>query len=115
MITSNACVRLVDQAGQVSEPRYVFSISQAALRKRPWRTGTIYLLPGETFVQQPNLQFGPYQVLVPQLASLVPVRPFARLEVAPEEFPFLNDIRGLDDARLPEYGQAMQSGSPWPE
>jgi hypothetical protein len=115
MTTTNACIRLVDEAGQVSEPRYVFSISQSSLPQRPWRTGTVYLLPGDTFLQQPSLRFGPYEVRVPQLASLVPVIPLAQLEVAPEDFPFLKDIRGLDDARLPEYGQAMQSGAPWPE
>ena len=115
MATSNACVRLVDEAGQVSEPRYVFSISQYALRQQPWRTGMVYLLPGDTFIHQPSLRFGPYEVRVPQLASLVPVKPFARLEVAPEDFPFLKDIRGIDDERLAEYGQAMQAGAPWPE
>jgi hypothetical protein len=115
MSTSNACIRLVDAAGKVSEPRYVFSISQSALRQKPWRTGMVYLLPGETFINQPSLQFGPNEVRIPQLASLVPVKPFARLEVAPEDFPFLGDIRGLDDDRLEEYGQAMQSGAPWPE
>jgi hypothetical protein len=115
MSTSNACIRLVDEAGKVSEPRYVFSISQSALRQKPWRTGMVYLLPGETFINQPSLQFGPNEVRIPQLASLVPVKPFARLEVAPEDFPFLGDIRGLDDDRLEEYGQAMQSGAPWPE
>lgn len=113
--TSNACIRLVDAAGQVSEPRYIFSISQPVLLLQPWRNGTIYLLPGDTFVNQPSLQFGPYEVRVPQLASLAPVIPLARLDVAPEDFPFLKDIRGLDDARLPEYGQAMQTGAPWPE
>jgi hypothetical protein len=115
LATSNACVRLADEAGQVSEPRYVFSISQTALRQKPWRKGTVYLLPGETFVNQPSLRFGSYEVRVPQLASLLPVKPFAQLEVAPEDFPFLKDIRGLDDARLWEYGQAMQNGAPWPE
>jgi hypothetical protein len=115
MSTSNACIRLVDAAGKVSEPRYVFSISQSALRQKPWRTGMVYLLPGETFINQPSLQFGPNEVRIPQLASLVPVKPFARLEVAPEDFPFLGDIRGLDDDKLEEYGQAMQSGAPWPE
>lgn len=115
MATSNACIRLVDEAGQVSEPRYVFSISQPALHKRPWRNGTIYLLPGDTFVNQPSFRFGPYEVRIPQLASLVPVKPFAQLEVSPEDFPFLKDIRGLDDARFEEYGQAMQAGAPWPE
>jgi hypothetical protein len=115
MSTSNACIRLVDEAGQVSKPRYVFSISQPALRQQPWRKGMIYLLPGDTFVNQPSLWFGHYEVRVPQLASLVPVKPFAQLEVTPEDFPFLKDIRGLDDARLQEYGQAMQAGAPWPE
>lgn len=115
MATSNACIRLVDESGHVSEPRYVFSISQPALRQQPWRKGMVYLLPGETFVNQPPVRFGPYEVRVPQLASLVPVKPVARLEVSPEDFPFLNDIRGMDDDRFEEYGQAMQTGAPWPE
>jgi hypothetical protein len=115
MATSNACIRLVDEAGQVSEPRYVFSISHSALRQQPWRKGMVYLLPGDTFVIQPSLRFGPYEVRVPQLASLVPVKPLAQLEIIPEDFPFLKDIRGLDDNRLEEYGQAMQNGAPWPE
>jgi hypothetical protein len=115
LATSNACIRLVNESGQVSEPRYVFSISQDALRQQPWRKGTVYLLPADTFVNQPSLQFGPYEVRVPQLASLVPVKPFAQLEVAPDDFPFLKDIRGLDDDRLEAYGQAMQAGAPWPD
>lgn len=115
MATSNACIRLVDQNGEVSQPRYVFSISQSALRLRPWRKGFVYLLPGGTFVNQPSLRFQHYEVRVPQLASLLPVRPIAWLEVAPEEFPFLKDIRALDDTRLEKYGQAMQTGAPWPE
>lgn len=115
MATSNACVRLVDETGQVSEPLYVFSISQDALRQSPWRKGTVYILPRDTFVNQPSLQFGPYEVRVPQLASLVPVKPIAHLEVTPQDFPFLKDIRGLDETRLEAYGQAMQAGAPWPE
>jgi hypothetical protein len=115
MATSNACIQLVDAAGQASEPRYVFAVSRPALLQQPWRTGMIYLLPGDTFVNQPSLRFGPYEVRVPQLASLAPVKPFARLEVGPDDFPFLKDIRGIDDARLQEYGQAMQAGAPWPE
>jgi len=115
MSTSNACVRLVDEAGQISEPLYVFSISQSALYHEPWRTGVVYLLPGDTFVNQPSLQFGPFEVRVPQLASLVPVKPIGSMEVGPDDFPFLRNIRGLDDARLQEYGQAMLTGAPWPE
>lgn len=115
MATSNACIRLVDPTGRVSDPRYVFSISQAALRQQPWRAGTVYLLPGEPFVNQPALRFGPDEVRIPQLASLSPVTPIAHLEVVPEDFPFLKDIRGIDDTRLEAYGEAMQTGAPWPE
>jgi hypothetical protein len=50
-----------------------------------------------------------------QLASLLPVKPFAQLEVVSEDFPFLKDIRGLNDARRAEYGQTMQIGAPLPE
>jgi len=63
----------------------------------------------------PSLRFGTYEVRIPQLASLAPVKPFAHLEVAPEDFPFLKDIRGLDDTRLREYGEAMATGAPWPD
>lgn len=115
MSVSNACIRIVDAAGQVSEPYYVFSISRTALPRRPWRSGTVYLLPSETFVVQPPMPFDSYQIHIPQLASPVPVTPLARLEIAPDEFPFLTRIRGHDDARLQEYGLAMQSGAPWPD
>ncbi|MDT8306627.1 MAG: hypothetical protein RRC07_11885 [Anaerolineae bacterium] len=115
LATSNACIRLVDEAGAASEPRYVFAISRLALVQQPWRTGTVYLLPGATFVQQPSLQFGAYEVRVPHLASLVPVEPLAQLEVAPKDFPFLADIRGFDDDRLAAYAQALQTGAPLPE
>jgi hypothetical protein len=107
MSTNNACIHLVDKVGAVSEPRYVFSISYSALHQKPWRKGMVYLLPGETFLKQPSLQYGLYEVRIPQPASLVPVKPFARLEVAPQEYSFLEHIRGLDDDRLGEYGQAM--------
>jgi hypothetical protein len=115
MSLNNACIRLADADGQVSPPRYVFSISQAALAQRPWRTGSVYLLPAETFILQPPMAFGPYEVRIPQLASLTAVRPLARLAVAPEDFPLRDQIRGHDDARMPEYAQAMMTAGPWPD
>jgi len=53
--------------------------------------------------------------IIPQLASPVHVKPLARLEIRPEDFPFLSQIRGHDDSRLAEYGIAMQAGAPWPD
>ena len=112
---TNACVRLADAAGEVSPPRYVFSISRSALPDRPWRSGTVYVLPGDTFELQPPMRFGELEVRVPQLASFVAVRPLARVAVEPDDFPFLSQIRGHDDDRLAEYAHAMETGAPWPE
>ena len=115
MILNNACIGLADASGQTSEPFYLFSIGQAALSRRPWREGVVYLLPRDTFVEQPPIPFGQFEVLAAQLASQVPVTPLARLEVDPEDFPFLAQIRGHDDARFQEYATAMQTGAPWPD
>lgn len=112
---TNACVRLADAAGQVSAPRYVFSVSRSALPQHPWRAGTVYVLPGDTFMLQPPIRFGAYEVRIPQLASLVPVRPLARVTVDPTDFPFLGQIRTHDDDRLAEYARALETGAPWPE
>jgi hypothetical protein len=112
---TNACVRLADAAGEVSPPRYVFSISRSALPDRPWRSGTVYVLPGDTFELQPPMRFGDFEVRIPQLASFVAVRPIARVAVEPDDFPFLSQIRGHDDDRLAEYAHAMETGAPWPD
>jgi hypothetical protein len=111
---TNACVRVADEAGVLHEPRYVFSVSQSALPQQPWRTGTVYLLPRSTFMQQPPIPFGSATVHIAQLASLTPVQPLARLTVTPDDFPLLRQIRGHDDQRLPEYATALQTGGPWP-
>jgi hypothetical protein len=112
---TSACVRLEEASGAVHDPLYVFSVSQSALPNRPWRTGTVYLLPGSSFITQPSMAFGDYQVHFVQRASFVPVQPLAKLTVTPEDFPFLGQIRGHDDERLQEYATALQTGAPWPE
>lgn len=111
---TNACVRLVDQAGTIHGPFYVFSVSQAALPQHPWRTGTVYLLPRESFIAQPPMTFGSNQVRIAQLASFAPVPPLAKITVNPTDFPFLTQIRGHDDRRLQEYATALQTGAAWP-
>jgi hypothetical protein len=112
---TNACVRLVDEQGSTHGPFYVFSVSQTALPNQPWRTGWVYLLPRATFITQSPFAFGSHQVHVAQLASFLEVQPLAKLEVGPEDFPFLGQIRGHDDNRLQEYAHALQNGAPWPK
>ncbi len=109
----NSAMRLVAADGTRSEPWYFFSISAPALAQRPFRRGTIYLLPRETFEQQENLSFRDTQVWLPQWASLVPVRPLARLTVEPEDFPFLDAMRGHDDEVTFAKARANPDGFPW--
>ena len=112
---TNACVSIADETGALHGPYYVFSVSQSALPNQPWRTGTVYLLPRNTFNTQPSMAFGSYQVHFAQLASFEPVQPLAKLTITPEDFPFLLQIRGHDDERLQEYATALKTGSPWPQ
>lgn len=93
---------------------YFFTVSRDALDRRPWRTGHLYLLPADTFVEQPGAIYAGRPARIPQLASPVAVTPFARLRVAPRSFPFLGRIRGHDDDRLADYAQAVMAAEPWP-
>ncbi|HUQ23348.1 MAG TPA: hypothetical protein VM049_10095 [Gaiellaceae bacterium] len=113
---NNACI-LLDEADGGGLPYYYFSITDTALPEKPWRTGYVYFLPAETFVAQPAATYAGHAARVPQLASPVAVRPFARIRVAPEDFPFLGQIRGHEDDRLAEYAQAIMAAapSPWPD
>jgi hypothetical protein len=112
---NNGCIMLMDSEGRPGPPHYYFSVSRDALPQRPWRTGYVYFLPAQTFVDQPSGPYAGHTARVPQLASPVAVRPFARLEVAPSDFPFLPHIRGHDDERLAEYAEAVMAAAPWPE
>ena len=109
---NNGCIVLMDGTGP---PHYYFSVTRSALDRQPWRTGYVYFLPAETFVEQPAGTYAGHEARIPQLASPVAVRPFARLEVAPDDFPFLAQIGGHDDDRLAEYAEAVMAAAPWPD
>jgi hypothetical protein len=112
---NNGCILLLDAEDRPGLPHYYFSITRDRLREQPWRTGYVYFLPSETFVAQPAATYAGRTARVPQLASPVAVRPFARLQVAPGDFPFLAEIRGHEDARLGEHARAVMAAAPWPE
>jgi hypothetical protein len=111
---NNGCIYLLDSEDRPGVPHYYFSISREALTEQPWRSGYVYLLPPETFVEQEAGEYGGHRARVPQLASPVPVVPFARLRVSPGDFPFLAQIRGHEDERLSEYARAVMAAGPWP-
>ena len=64
--------------------RYLFSIGSDPRDDRSWTNGMIYVLPRDTFRATPDSR---------ELVSPVPVRPRARLAVAPDDFPFRAQTR----------------------
>ena len=113
MSLTNGCFRVLAPGGARSEPFYFFSISQPALQHQPWRAGYIYILPGASFEQQPPFVSEDVEIQVMQCASAEPVKPLARLSVAPDDFPFLSQIRGHDDTVQWERASANPAGFPW--
>jgi hypothetical protein len=113
MSLTNACIRVAPPTGEPGEPFYFFSISQGALAQRPWRTGTVYILPRATFEPQPPIPAGDSAVHVMQWASPVQVTPLAKLRVNPADFPFLAQIRGHDDQVQQQRARANPDGFPW--
>jgi hypothetical protein len=76
---------------------YNFSVHHEYLGGDIWRTGTLYLLPPETFEAIPFYPGGPPSN---EWASTIELRPIARLEIRPEDFPFLDRVGGHDDSEL---------------
>lgn len=89
---------------------YNFSINKEQLAEKPWRAGALYLLPRETFKRQWLTDVSPAN----EWASHVPVKPVAKLHLAPEDFPFLDRIGGHDDSimiRLEALARAVRTAA----
>ena len=71
---------------------YRFSINKDA--RKPWRRGTVYILPGDGFVRSADRDGEPTS----EWTSAHPVRPAARLEIGPDDFPFLDRVERHDDS-----------------
>jgi len=96
----NGCFQMIEDSGARSDPYYFFSIERHALQRRAFSSGFIYFLPRETFVREPISTVQGAKVDVDHWASLEPVSPIAKIWVCPEDFPFLDQIRGHDDTTL---------------
>jgi hypothetical protein len=109
----NACFRVVEEDGTRSDPYYFFSVNADALPYRPWRSGTIYILPRAGFEQQPRQSYRGAELDLAQWASLVPVQPLAQVAVRPADFPFLAQIRAHDMAMVNQRAERNPKGFPW--
>jgi hypothetical protein len=114
MTLSNSAARVELEGRKLSDPYYFFSITQQALAQRPYRRGWVYLLPRDTFEQQPKQKFRGLDIHLPQWASAEPVRPLGKLEVGPEDFPFLAQMRAtMMRPCSPERGRTRRDFRGW--
>jgi hypothetical protein len=114
MTLMNACIYVEMPDGTVTPPLYFFSVPKHLAPLYPYTDGMLYLLPRETFITDQSFPFGEATVHPAQLASPAPVKPLAKLKIAPEDFPFLAQMRTHENDRLQEYAQALSNGLPWP-
>ena len=89
---SNAVYRLSDATGSTTT-YYFFSIDEEALKLRPFRRGTIYLLPRDKF----KLAYDGHGVYLEEWISEEPVQVLAKLSISPEDFPLLDVIEGHNE------------------
>lgn len=109
----NSSTRLDLGDGRRSAPYYFFSIDAGALAQKPYRRGTVYLLPRAGFEQQSAMEMAGLTAWPDQWASLTEVRPLAQLPVGPEDFPFLAQMRGHDTEKTFARARANPEDFPW--
>jgi hypothetical protein len=108
----NGCTRVTSPA-EISGWYYFFSINADVEPGSRWRDGTVYLLSGATFEGQPLRPRHGIELASTQRASLVSVKPLAKLAVTPADFPFLDQVRRHDPVTLRERAYADPGGFPW--
>jgi hypothetical protein len=99
----NGVMYFRDRAGKQLSV-YNFSINQDQLDEPPVTAGALYLLPRETF-RRLNLTEDSY---ANEWVSEEAVKPYAKLSLEPEDFPFLARIGGHDDSELIRVGEISQ-------
>lgn len=108
----NACIH-VDDVGAGTSHYYYFSVNHDALTSKPWVTGTVYVLPRDTFEPEPEDTWQGLRCAPTQWASRVPVRAMARLTVTPGDFPFLQQVRSHDQRVVTERAARDPDNFPW--
>jgi hypothetical protein len=112
----NASMHVLDDDGRhTGSYYYYFSVDRDALAAGAWRPGSVYVLPRETFEAQPEEVWEGLRLASTQWASAVPVRPLARVDVRPEDFPLLDEVHGHDPAEVRARAAADPEGFPWPD
>lgn len=111
----NSCLQARIDPDTLTDPMYFFSITQSVRLQAPYCNGTIYILNRDSFYQEPPQTAQGMEIIFPHWISHEPAVSVMRLEVTPDDFPFLQQIHGHDDAKLVALARENPEGFPWPE
>lgn len=100
---NNLYVPRRDTSGNLIE-RFQFALDHRALSHFPWHTGTVYMLQRDAFTPDHDGE---------QWFSEQPVLPSAKVSLAPEEWPLLHHVRGVDFIALLRRSEQGLDGMPW--
>ena len=84
--------------------RFQFALDYRALPHFPWHTGVVYVLPADMFTADHDGE---------QWFSEQPVRPSAKVSLAPQEWPLLHQVRGVDFITMLRRSAQGLAGMPW--
>jgi hypothetical protein len=111
----NSCFQARLSADELSGPLYFFSITHSALIQKPWCQGAVYILPRQSFKREASQQVQGVEIIFPHWISSSPTLPLGKVQVGPDDFPFLCQIHGHDNEKLVALATADPNGFPWPE
>lgn len=66
---------------------HFYSLDRETAEKKPWTTGMLYFLPGESFAES-----GHGLIEFEEWVSAEPVKPLAKMEVGPQDFYFIDKV-----------------------
>lgn len=81
----------VDGASGKMMRTYNFNAEERVLALHPWSDGVVYILPRDLFEQGEDDR----GELIDEFVSRTPVQPITRLQIRPEDFPYLNDVQPI--------------------
>lgn len=102
--TSIWAYQLSDVAG-LATTYYSFSINEEMLKLWPFRRGTIYLLPRDTFTPAAE----GHGIILEEWISQEPVQVLAKLSISPEDFPLLDAIWGHNEIEVAWLTETMKT------
>lgn len=88
--------------------RYYFGLDYRALPYAPWRRGTVYLYACADF------PFDFERVPYTACPDGTPIRPLAKLDVSPWDWPLLDQVHGFNVVAQSERQHETFAGYPWP-